>query len=213
MLATVWPLIDPALFTSVVDMVEDIMQASLPKFVDAVRISDLGLGSNPPRIVAMRGLPDHTTDKEYPREEWIFRAKPGDSQVGEAGAGSGAAQGGRAKDRNKGSNATDKIDGEAERERKVQRAKDAKKTDGQTNMNQVDKTDDELDQSGDYVNYEISLAYQARPGKSTGARAGNLHLMIEFFLGAVGHLLMRFDEDSTDVHCVVRHVPYPNPGT
>ena len=185
MLAGVWPLIDPALFTSVVDMVEDIMQASLPKFVDAVRISDLGLGTNPPRIVAMRGLPDHTTDKEYPREEWIYRARPGDSQVGEAGAGSRGAQGGKIKESAEGKNATSKIDGEAERERKSQRAIDAKEKDGQTNMNDVDKTNDELDQSGDYVNYEISLAYQARPGKTTGARASNIHLMIEFFLGAV----------------------------
>lgn len=185
MLAAVWPLIDPALFTSVVDMVEDIMQASLPKFVDAVRISDLGLGTNPPRIVAMRGLPDHTTDKEYPREEWIFRARPGDSQVGEAGAGSRAAQGGRPKSQ---TNATERIDGEAERERKAQRAIDAKENDGETDMNKVEKTDDELDQSGDYVNYEVSLAYQARPGKTTGARASNVHLMIEFFLGAVSRL-------------------------
>lgn len=81
MLAVVWPLIDPALFTSVVDMVEDIMQASLPKFVDAIRISDLGLGNNPFRIVAIRGLPDQQTDKDYPKEEWIFRATPSESQM------------------------------------------------------------------------------------------------------------------------------------
>lgn len=81
MLTVVWPLIDPALFTSVVDMVEDIMQASLPKFVDAIRISDLGLGTNPFRIVAIRGLPDQQTDKQYPREEWIYRATPADSQM------------------------------------------------------------------------------------------------------------------------------------
>lgn len=81
MLTVVWPLIDPAMFTSVVDMVEDIMQASLPKFVDAVRISDLGLGTNPFRIVAIRGLPDQQTDKDYPKEEWIYRATPADSQL------------------------------------------------------------------------------------------------------------------------------------
>lgn len=185
MLATVWPLIDPALFTSVLDMVEDIMQASLPKFVDAVKISDLGLGTNPPRIVAMRGLPDHTTDREYPRQEWIYRAKPGDSQVGEAGAGSRAAQGGRSQNKASTTNATARVDGAAERERKAQRAVDAKEKDGETNMNNVDKSNDELDQSGDYINYEVSLAYQARPGKTTGARASNVHLLIEFFLGAV----------------------------
>jgi Ca2+-dependent lipid-binding protein len=81
MLAVVWPLIDPALFTSVVDMVEDVMQASLPKFVEAIRISDLGLGTNPLRIVAIRGLPDQQTDKDYPKEEWIYKASPKDSHM------------------------------------------------------------------------------------------------------------------------------------
>ncbi len=68
---TIWGLVNPEMFTSVADMVEDIMQQSLPGFVDAVRISDLGQGDNPFRIVSMRALPDRPTDKEYPREEWI----------------------------------------------------------------------------------------------------------------------------------------------
>lgn len=45
-------------------MIEDIMQQSLPGFVDAVRISDLGQGVNPFRIISMRGLPDKPTDKK-----------------------------------------------------------------------------------------------------------------------------------------------------
>lgn len=57
-------------------MVEDVMQASLPSFVDAVKISDIGQGSNPVRIISMRGLPDQPGDKEYPREEWIDLGKP-----------------------------------------------------------------------------------------------------------------------------------------
>lgn len=39
-------------------MVEDVMQASLPSFIDSVKLSDIGQGTNPVRIVAMRGLPD-----------------------------------------------------------------------------------------------------------------------------------------------------------
>lgn len=54
-----------------VDMVEDVMQQSLPKFVEAIRISDVGQGVNPFRIVSMRALPDQPGEKEYPREEWI----------------------------------------------------------------------------------------------------------------------------------------------
>ncbi|GAA5838555.1 hypothetical protein JCM9279_003279 [Rhodotorula babjevae] len=67
----VWPLINPELFTSVVDMVEDVIQASLPGFVDAVKIEDFTLGNNAFRILNMRALPDQPSDKEYPREEWI----------------------------------------------------------------------------------------------------------------------------------------------
>lgn len=47
------------------------MQQSLPKFVEAVRISDIGQGTNPFRIVSMRALPDQPGEKAYPREEWI----------------------------------------------------------------------------------------------------------------------------------------------
>jgi hypothetical protein len=52
-------------------MVEDVLQASLPGFVDAVRIADVGQGTNPLRIVSMRALPDQPGDPEYPREEWV----------------------------------------------------------------------------------------------------------------------------------------------
>ena len=52
-------------------MVEDILQASLPSFVDAVRIADIGQGTNPVRIVSMRALPDQPGHPNYPQEEWV----------------------------------------------------------------------------------------------------------------------------------------------
>lgn len=61
---------------SVADSIEDIMQQSLPKFIDAVRISDIGQGTNPLRVISMRALPDQPGDKDYPREEWIDQGKP-----------------------------------------------------------------------------------------------------------------------------------------
>ncbi|KAF8513153.1 hypothetical protein BU17DRAFT_77267 [Hysterangium stoloniferum] len=71
---TIWGLLNPEIFVSVADMIEgnylDSSQ-SLSSFVDAVRISDIGQGINPVRIIAMRALPDQPGDKEYPREEWI----------------------------------------------------------------------------------------------------------------------------------------------
>ncbi|KAG9074664.1 hypothetical protein FS749_013752, partial [Ceratobasidium sp. UAMH 11750] len=68
---TIWGLVNPDMFVPVADMIEDVMQQSLPGFVDAVRISDIGQGTNPFRIISMRALPDQPGDKEYPREEWI----------------------------------------------------------------------------------------------------------------------------------------------
>jgi Ca2+-dependent lipid-binding protein len=47
------------------------MQASLPGFVDAVKIEDFTIGHNALRILSMRALPDQPHEAEYPREEWI----------------------------------------------------------------------------------------------------------------------------------------------
>lgn len=67
----IWGLVNPDMFVPIADSIEDVMQQSLPKFVSAVRISDIGQGTNPFRIVSMRALPDQPGEKEYPREEWI----------------------------------------------------------------------------------------------------------------------------------------------
>lgn len=84
----VWGLVDPyanlhnlcrkkvltlgsAMFVSVADMVEDILQQSLPGFVDAVRITDIGQGSNPIRITSIRALPDQPGEEGYPHTGWI----------------------------------------------------------------------------------------------------------------------------------------------
>ncbi|KAI0363405.1 hypothetical protein BV20DRAFT_975731 [Pilatotrama ljubarskyi] len=56
-----WPILNTDLFSSLVDMLEDIMQSSVPTFIHSVRIADLGLGSNAGRITAIRSLPDATT--------------------------------------------------------------------------------------------------------------------------------------------------------
>ncbi|KAI0267273.1 hypothetical protein BC834DRAFT_822647 [Gloeopeniophorella convolvens] len=58
LLRGVWPILNPSLFDSLIDMVEDIMQGSVPSFIHSVRISDLGLGSAPLRITSIRALPD-----------------------------------------------------------------------------------------------------------------------------------------------------------
>ncbi|KAI5462136.1 hypothetical protein BGZ63DRAFT_354616 [Mariannaea sp. PMI_226] len=57
LLQSVWPLINPDLFTSLSDTLEDIMQASLPRFVRMVSVEDIGQGSEALRILGVRWLP------------------------------------------------------------------------------------------------------------------------------------------------------------
>ncbi|EPQ51591.1 hypothetical protein GLOTRDRAFT_117939 [Gloeophyllum trabeum ATCC 11539] len=58
----VWPIINPDLFDSLLDMLEDIMQSSVPRFIHSVRVSDFGFGTTPMRITSVRSLPDAGTD-------------------------------------------------------------------------------------------------------------------------------------------------------
>lgn len=64
-----------------VQMVEDVLQASLPSLVDAVRVADIGQGTNPVRIVSMRALPDQPGHPDYPREEWVGLDKDAQSRA------------------------------------------------------------------------------------------------------------------------------------
>lgn len=57
MLTSVWPLINPDLFTSLADMLEDVMQSSIPSVIRMVSIDDLGQGSEAIRILGIRWLP------------------------------------------------------------------------------------------------------------------------------------------------------------
>jgi hypothetical protein len=61
LLASVWPLVNPDLFKSLADTLEDSMQASLPKLVNMVNVEDLGQGSETPRILGIRWLPPDAT--------------------------------------------------------------------------------------------------------------------------------------------------------
>ncbi|GAA5879834.1 hypothetical protein JCM8547_005778 [Rhodosporidiobolus lusitaniae] len=145
----VWPLINPEMFTSIVDMIEDVMQASLPGFVDAVKVEDFVIGKNSIRILSMRALPDQPGDPDFPKEEWIDQ---GDREA--------------ALDPN----------------RRIQKAQDKAQKEEQILTAEGTSPEDE-DQTGDYVNYEVSFAYFAPPGTKK-LQGENISLVIKFFLGA-----------------------------
>lgn len=56
LVAAVWKQINPAIFAAAVDKLEDIMQASAPSVVHAVKVDDLGHGDHPVRLLSMRYL-------------------------------------------------------------------------------------------------------------------------------------------------------------
>lgn len=56
-LASIWPLVNPDLFTKLADTLEDSMQSSLPKMVNMINVEDLGQGSEAPRILGVQWLP------------------------------------------------------------------------------------------------------------------------------------------------------------
>lgn len=59
----IWGLINPDMFLSVADTLEDVMQASVPGVIENVKVNDISQGSNPLRILSLRALPDsHVKD-------------------------------------------------------------------------------------------------------------------------------------------------------
>ena len=57
LLGSVWPLVNPDLFISLADTLEDVMQASLPRLIEMVSVNDIGQGSEAIRILGVKWLP------------------------------------------------------------------------------------------------------------------------------------------------------------
>ncbi|KAI1461104.1 hypothetical protein F4805DRAFT_414745 [Annulohypoxylon moriforme] len=59
LLGIVWGLLNPDMFASVADTLEDVMQASVPGIIENVKVADINQGNNPIRILSLRALPDN----------------------------------------------------------------------------------------------------------------------------------------------------------
>ncbi|TVY78552.1 Meiotically up-regulated protein [Lachnellula suecica] len=60
----VWNLINPEMFASMADTLEDVMQASVPpSLIQNVRVSSIGLGDQPFKILSLRALPSAEDDE------------------------------------------------------------------------------------------------------------------------------------------------------
>ncbi len=166
LLAAIWPLVNPDLFASLVDQIEDIMQASLPKVVKMVSVDDMGQGSESVRILGVRWLPTGAASRTVKSDGQLRdasekagsdRTYPESSQDAE-------------EDTNTGSEGTQQSDGKAPGSKEQEQ--------GETAIREGMEAEE-----GDFVNLELALAYRSRSsGKSVKAKAKNAHLYLKFYL-------------------------------
>ncbi|KAI0378225.1 hypothetical protein F5Y04DRAFT_165370 [Hypomontagnella monticulosa] len=167
LVSSIWPLINPDLFASLVDQIEDVMQASLPKVIKMVSVDDMGQGSEAIRILGVRWLPTGAASQSV--------GSDGQLQGDDKGAGSDRTdpqnpQGGAD---NQGDNDGGASEGES------RNGKDSK----QEEQDQVAIREGMEAEEGDFVNLELALAYRSRSsGKSLKAKAKNAHLYLKFYL-------------------------------
>ncbi|KAF2200752.1 hypothetical protein GQ43DRAFT_62172 [Delitschia confertaspora ATCC 74209] len=154
LLAAVWPLINPDLFTAISDTLEDVMQASLPRMVRMVSVDDIGQGSEAIRILGVRWLPTGAAAKSVSQDGKLV------SDNGEKGDRSVPDQG-ELKE-NSGDN----------------------EQDGSKTKESNETVDEGMEaEEGDFVNVEIAFAYRPSTGrKGMKERAKNAHLYLAFYL-------------------------------
>lgn len=76
LITAVWKQINPDIFAAIVDKLEDIMQASAPSIVHAVKVADIGHGDHAPRLLSMRYLDEKEIDED--QENSSNNQHPGD---------------------------------------------------------------------------------------------------------------------------------------
>lgn len=164
LLSAVWPLINPDLFTSLADTLEDVMQASLPKLVRMISVEDLGQGSEAIRILGIRWLPsgaaaeDISVDgkkKSSKRNVRNDRKVPGEGELEDDTRSNGGSDGNH-------STLSDENE------------------DGGAGENIAEGMEAE---AGDFINMEVAFSYRASSsGKSLRIKSNNAHLYLAFYL-------------------------------
>lgn len=161
-LASVWSLVNPDLFTSLADTLEDVMQASLPRMVKMISVEDLGQGSEAIRILGIRWLPRGAAAKDVSVD-------------------------GKIKDDDKKGENDRKVPGEGE----VDDGNQPGKQDGKQSRDDDNQQDGDNEniaegleaEEGDFVNVEVAFSYRASSsGKRIKDKINNAHLFLAFYL-------------------------------
>ncbi|KAI0490226.1 hypothetical protein F4859DRAFT_457347 [Xylaria cf. heliscus] len=164
LIASIWPLVNPDLFASLVDQIEDVMQASLPKAVKMVSVDDMGQGSESIRILGVKWLPTGAAGQSVGADGQLHkdnkssrndRTEPGNSQDTET---------------------------EGDRNSDMRPSKNSESLTQQENE-QVALREGMEAEEGDFINLELALAYRSRTSsKSLKTKAKNAHLYLKFYL-------------------------------
>lgn len=162
LLASIWPLINPDLFSSLIDMVEDIMQASLPKAVRMVSVDDLGQGNEAIRILGMRWIPTGAASRTVGPDGRLKPKSRNGSQTDRTDPQNGQVQDGQSQT------------GTDSKGKDVSKAEE----DEQAAIREGFEAEE-----GDFLNLELAISYRSRSsGKSMKAKAKNAHMYLKFYL-------------------------------
>jgi len=169
-LSMVWPLINPDLFSSLVDMLEDVMQASLPKVVRMVSVDDIGQGSEAVRILGIKWLPTGAASQSVDEQGRLKGVDKGNKENSDRTTPGQGEQDQSANDNE--SAGTDQGAGQSkEKEKKRQEQEQEAMRAGMEA------------EEGDFVNLELAFAYRAsKSGRSIASKAKNAHLYLKFYL-------------------------------
>lgn len=178
-LASVWPLVNPDLFRSMADTLEDSMQSSLPKLVNMISVEDLGQGSEAPRILGVRWLPSDATARSASASR---KSHGEDTQENPQFEGPNSQQ-------------QDPKHGEY--------TKDEPQEKQEENLMKVVEAEE-----GDFVSLEVAFAYRAKPAvRNLGAKAKNAHLFLGIYLPAGLRLRKYFIFFLNFEFCIICLVP------
>ena len=164
LLSSVWPLINPELFVSLADTLEDVMQASLPRLVRMVSVEDLGQGNEAFRILGVRWLPTGAAAKTVSED-------------------------GKVKDDNKKNDR--KVPGQGEVDNEIKSDDNRPPDKDETSKDDDQKKDGDEEnvaegmegEEGDFVNVELGFSYRAsNSGKGIREKSKKAHLFLAFYL-------------------------------
>jgi Ca2+-dependent lipid-binding protein len=153
-----WGVLNSDLFSKLGSNLEDVLQASTHEqaFIQAVKVEDIGQGTTPFRVTAVRVLGNEESYEMRRQAQQEMKQRLG-------------------KERSD-------LPQEGETKRDIPTLQDEECV--QRSI-KADKADDHADAEGNFINLEVSFVYRARPtSKGVVNKTRNAHLMIKFWLGA-----------------------------